>query len=91
MIDQHSDHGMIAGFQTWSKNGGVLEHSVPNISPHPITGDERWTEKGVCIVEIGLLRDTFNFREAQGIGMVVPIFATYDANSKPEALCISKD
>src|ERR1700752_4474192 len=31
-----------------------------------------------------LLRDNFGF-VMQGIGVVVPIFATYDANSKPEA------
>jgi len=31
-----------------------------------------------------LLRDNFGF-VMQGVGVVVPIFATYDANSKPEA------
>jgi proteasome beta subunit len=31
-----------------------------------------------------LLRDNFGF-VMQGIGVVVPIFATYDVNSKPEA------
>src|SRR5260370_5756389 len=31
-----------------------------------------------------LLRDNFGF-VMQGIGVVVPIFATYDGNSKPEA------
>ena len=31
-----------------------------------------------------LLRDNFGF-VMQGVGVVVPIFATYDGNSKPEA------
>ncbi len=59
----------------------VLEHSLQffrrtQLQEMSVDGKVRALSK--------LLRDNFGF-VMQGIGVVVPIFATYDANSKPEA------
>jgi len=59
----------------------VLEHSLQyfrrtQLQEMSVDGKVRALSK--------LLRDNFGF-VMQGVGVVVPIFATYDANSKPEA------
>jgi proteasome beta subunit len=59
----------------------VLEHSLQyfrrtQLQEMSVDGKVRALSK--------LLRDNFGF-VIQGVGVVVPIFATYDGNSKPEA------
>jgi len=80
-IDRHSIMA-IAGVPApaWER-ARVLEHSFQyfrrtQLQEMSVDGKVRALSK--------LLRDNFGF-VMQGVGVVVPIFATYDGNSKPEA------
>jgi proteasome beta subunit len=59
----------------------VLEHSLEYFRRTQL---QEMTVDGKVRALSKLLRDNFGF-VMQGIGVVVPIFATYDGNSKPEA------
>jgi proteasome beta subunit len=80
-IDRHSIMAIAGVPATAWEMARVLEHSFQyfrrtQLQEMSVDGKVRALSK--------LLRDNFGF-VMQGIGVVVPIFATYDANSKPEA------
>lgn len=80
-IDRHSIMAIAGVPATAWEMARVLEHSFQyfrrtQLQEMSVDGKVRALSK--------LLRDNFGF-VMQGIGIVVPIFATYDANSKPEA------
>jgi proteasome beta subunit len=80
-IDQHSIMAIAGVPATAWEMARVLEHSLQyfrrtQLQEMSVDGKVRALSK--------LLRDNFGF-VMQGIGIVVPIFATYDGNSKPEA------
>src|SRR2546423_1451717 len=80
-IDQHSIMAIAGVPATAWEMARVLEHSLQyfrrtQLQEMSVGGKVRALSK--------LLRDNFGF-VMQGVGVVVPIFATYDGNSKPEA------
>src|SRR6202045_1139282 len=80
-IDRHSIMAIAGGPATAWEMARVLEHSFQyfrrtQLQEMSVDGKVRALSK--------LLRDNFGF-VMQGVGVVVPIFATYDGNSKPEA------
>ncbi len=80
-IDRHSIMAIAGVPATAWEMARVLEHSFQyfrrtQLQEMSVDGKVRALSK--------LLRDNFGF-VMQGVGMVVPIFATYDSNSKPEA------
>ena len=80
-IDRHSIMAIAGVPATAWEMARVLEHSVQyfrrtQLQEMSVDGKVRALSK--------LLRDNFGF-VMQGVGVVVPIFATYDAKSKPEA------
>jgi proteasome beta subunit len=80
-IDRHSIMAIAGVPATAWEMARVLEHSLQyfrrtQLQEMSIDGKVRALSK--------LLRDNFGF-VMQGVGVVVPIFATYDGNSKPEA------
>src|ERR1700726_1552134 len=80
-IDRHSLMAIAGVPATAWEMARVLEHSFQfyrrsQLQEMSLDGKVRALSK--------LLRDNFGF-VMQGVGVVVPIFATYDANSKPEA------
>ncbi len=80
-IDRHSIMAIAGVPATAWEMARVLEHSFQyfrrtQLQEMSVDGKVRALSK--------LLRDNFGF-VMQGIGMVVPIFATYDPNSAPEA------
>ncbi len=80
-IDRHSIMAIAGVPATAWEMARVLEHSLQyfrrtQLQEMSVDGKVRALSK--------LLRDNFGF-VMQGIGVVVPIFATYDGNSKPEA------
>jgi proteasome beta subunit len=80
-IDQHSIMAIAGVPATAWEMARVLEHSLQyfrrtQLQEMSVDGKVRALSK--------LLRDNFGF-VMQGVGVVVPIFATYDGNSKPEA------
>jgi proteasome beta subunit len=80
-IDRHSIMAIAGVPATAWEMARVLEHSFQffrrtQLQEMSIDGKVRALSK--------LLRDNFGF-VMQGVGVVVPIFATYDGNSKPEA------
>ena len=80
-IDRHSIMAIAGVPATAWEMARVLEHSLQyfrrtQLQEMSVDGKVRALSK--------LLRDNFGF-VMQGVGVVVPIFATYDANSKPEA------
>jgi proteasome beta subunit len=80
-IDRHSIMAIAGVPATAWEMARVLEHSFQyfrrtQLQEMSVDGKVRALSK--------LLRDNFGF-VMQGVGMVVPIFATYDANSNPEA------
>jgi proteasome beta subunit len=80
-IDRHSIMAIAGVPATAWEMARVLEHSFQyfrrtQVQELSVDGKVRALSK--------LLRDNFGF-VMQGVGMVVPIFATYDSNSKPEA------
>ena len=79
-IDRHSIMAIAGVPATAWEMARVLEHSFQyfrrtQLQEMSVDGKVRALSK--------LLRDNFGFA-MQGIGMVVPIFATYDIHSKPE-------
>jgi proteasome beta subunit len=79
-IDRHSIMAIAGVPATAWEMARVLEHSLQyfrrtQLQEMSVDGKVRALSK--------LLRDNFGF-VMQGIGVVVPIFATYDGNSKPE-------
>jgi proteasome beta subunit len=80
-IDRHSIMAIAGVPATAWEMARVLEHSFQyfrrtQLQEMSVDGKVRALSK--------LLRDNFGF-VMQGVGVVVPIFATYDANSEPEA------
>jgi len=80
-IDRHSIMAIAGVPATAWEMARVLEHSLQyfrrtQLQEMSVDGKVRALSK--------LLRDNFGF-VMQGVGVVVPIFATYDRNSKPEA------
>jgi proteasome beta subunit len=80
-IDTHSIMAIAGVPATAWEMARVLEHSLQyfrrtQLQEMSVDGKVRALSK--------LLRDNFGF-VMQGVGVVVPIFATYDGNSKPEA------
>lgn len=80
-IDRHSIMAIAGVPATAWEMARVLEHSFQyfrrtQLQEMSVDGKVRALSK--------LLRDNFGF-VMQGVGIVVPIFATYDSNSKPEA------
>ena len=80
-IDRHSIMAIAGVPATAWEMARVLEHSFQyfrrtQLQEMSVDGKVRALSK--------LLRDNFGF-VMQGVGVVVPIFATYDANSNPEA------
>jgi len=80
-IDRHSIMAIAGVPATAWEMARVLEHSFQyfrrtQLQEMSVNGKVRALSK--------LLRDNFGF-VMQGMGMVVPIFATYDANSNPDA------
>jgi proteasome beta subunit len=80
-IDRHSIMAIAGVPATAWEMARVLEHSLQyfrrtQLQEMSVDGKVRALSK--------LLRDNFGF-VMQGVGVVVPIFATYDDNSKPEA------
>lgn len=80
-IDRHSIMAIAGVPATAWEMARVLEHSFQyfrrtQLQEMSVDGKVRALSK--------LLRDNFGF-VMQGVGVVVPIFATYDDNSKPEA------
>ena len=80
-IDRHSIMAIAGVPATAWEMARVLEHSFQyfrrtQLQEMSVDGKVRALSK--------LLRDNFGF-VMQGVGIVVPIFATYDAGSKPEA------
>src|SRR5437867_5808663 len=80
-IDRHSIMAIAGVPATAWGMARVLEHSLQyfrrtQLQEMSVDGKVRALSK--------LLRDNFGF-VMQGVGVVVPIFATYDGNSKPEA------
>src|SRR5438128_9047248 len=80
-IDQHSIMAIAGVPATAWEMARVLEHSFQyfrrtQLQEMSVDGKVRALSK--------LLRDNFGF-VMQGVGMVVPIFATYDSHPKPEA------
>jgi proteasome beta subunit len=80
-IDRHSIMAIAGVPATAWEMARVLEHSFQyfrrtQLQEMSVDGKVRALSK--------LLRDNFGFA-IQGVGMVVPIFATYDNSSKPEA------
>ncbi|HEX4638179.1 MAG TPA: proteasome subunit alpha [Chthoniobacterales bacterium] len=80
-IDRHSIMAIAGVPATAWEMARVLEHSFQyfrrtQLQEMSVDGKVRALSK--------LLRDNFGF-VMQGVGIVVPIFATYDDNSKPEA------
>src|ERR1700726_907670 len=80
-IDRHSIMAIAGVPATAWEMARVLEHSFQyfrrtQLQEMSVDGKVRALSK--------LLRDNFGF-VMQGVGVVVPIFATYDATSKPEA------
>jgi proteasome beta subunit len=80
-IDGHSIMAIAGVPATAWEMARVLEHSLQyfrrtQLQEMSVDGKVRALSK--------LLRDNFGF-VMQGVGVVVPIFATYDGNSKPEA------
>jgi proteasome beta subunit len=80
-IDRHSIMAIAGVPATAWEMARVLEHSFQyfrrtQLQEMSVDGKVRALSK--------LLRDNFGF-VMQGVGVVVPIFATYDPNSKPEA------
>jgi proteasome beta subunit len=80
-IDRHSIMAIAGVPATAWEMARVLEHSLQyfrrtQLQEMSVDGKVRALSK--------LLRDNFGF-VMQGIGIVVPIFATYDGSSKPEA------
>jgi proteasome beta subunit len=80
-IDRHSIMAIAGVPATAWEMARVLEHSFQyfrrtQLQEMSVDGKVRALSK--------LLRDNFGF-VMQGVGVVVPIFATYDANSKPDA------
>jgi proteasome beta subunit len=80
-IDRHSIMAIAGVPATAWEMARVLEHSFQyfrrtQLQEMSVDGKVRALSK--------LLRDNFGF-VMQGVGMVVPIFATYDSNPKPEA------
>src|SRR5690242_7433307 len=80
-IDRHSIMAIAGVPATAWEMARVLEHSFQyfrrtQLQEMSVDGKVRALSK--------LLRDNFGF-VMQGVGVVVPIFATYDAESKPEA------
>jgi len=80
-IDRHSIMAIAGVPATAWEMARVLEHSFQyfrrtQLQEMSVDGKVRALSK--------LLRDNFGF-VMQGVGVVVPIFATYDTNSKPEA------
>jgi len=80
-IDRHSIMAIAGVPATAWEMARVLEHSLQyfrrtQLQEMSVDGKVRALSK--------LLRDNFGF-VMQGVGVVVPIFATYDGNSKPEA------
>jgi proteasome beta subunit len=80
-IDRHSLMAIAGVPATAWEMARVLEHSLQyfrrtQLQEMSVDGKVRALSK--------LLRDNFGF-VMQGVGIVVPIFATYDGNSKPEA------
>ena len=80
-IDRHSIMAIAGVPATAWEMARVLEHSFQyfrrtQLQEMSVDGKVRALSK--------LLRDNFGFA-MQGVGMVVPIFATYDTNSKPGA------
>ncbi|PYK30702.1 MAG: proteasome subunit alpha [Verrucomicrobia bacterium] len=74
-IDRHSIMAIAGVPATAWEMARVLEHSF-QLQEMSVDGKVRALSK--------LLRDNFGL-VMQGVGVVVPIFATYDGNSKPEA------
>ena len=79
-IDRHSIMAIAGVPATAWEMARVLEHSLQyfrrtQLQEMSVDGKVRALSK--------LLRDNFGF-VMQGVGIVVPIFATYDGNSKPE-------
>src|SRR5205823_10116510 len=80
-IDRHSIMAIAGVPATAWEMARVLEHSFQyfrrtQLQEMSVDGKVRALSK--------LLRDNFVF-VMQGVGVVVPIFATYDSNSKPKA------
>jgi proteasome beta subunit len=80
-IDRHSIMAIAGVPATAWEMARVLEHSLQyfrrtQLQEMSVDGKVRALSK--------LLRDNFGF-VMQGVGVVVPIFATYDENSRPEA------
>jgi proteasome beta subunit len=80
-IDRHSIMAIAGVPATAWEMARVLEHSLQyfrrtQLQEMSVDGKVRALSK--------LLRDNFGF-VMQGVGIVVPIFATYDENSRPEA------
>jgi len=80
-VDRHSIMAIAGVPATAWEMARVLEHSFQyfrrtQLQEMSVDGKVRALSK--------LLRDNFGF-VMQGVGMVVPIFATYDSNSNPEA------
>ena len=80
-IDRHSIMAIAGVPATAWEMARVLEHSLQyfrrtQLQEMSVDGKVRALSK--------LLRDNFGF-VIQGVGVVVPIFATYDGSSKPEA------
>ena len=80
-IDRHSIMAIAGVPATAWEMARVLEHSLQyfrrtQLQEMSVDGKVRALSK--------LLRDNFGF-VMQGVGVVVPIFATYDGHSKPEA------
>src|SRR5437773_5524775 len=80
-IDRHSIMAIAGVPATAWEMARVLEHSLEYFRRTQL---QEMTVDGKVRALSKLLRDNFGFI-MQGIGVVVPIFATYDRNSKPEA------
>ena len=80
-IDRHSIMAIAGVPATAWEMARVLEHSLEYFRRTQL---QEMTVDGKVRALSKLLRDNFGF-VMQGIGVVVPIFATYDGNSKPEA------
>ena len=80
-IDRHSIMAIAGVPATAWEMARVLEHSLQYFRRTQL---QEMSMDGKVRALSKLLRDNFGF-VMQGVGVVVPIFATYDGNSKPEA------
>jgi proteasome beta subunit len=80
-IDRHSIMAIAGVPATAWEMARVLEHSFQYFRRSQL---QEMTVDGKVRALSKLLRDNFGF-VMQGVGVVVPIFATYDANSMPDA------